>query len=467
MLATRWDDTLPLFEKTAAPLEDTILISSILNMRNDQKGVSKLVDLLASNVLANAVLFGGVYLLTRLVSPAEFGKYSLLVAITLALQPLFTLRYEHAIPVASSNRAAASLFIFCVFFTLFVTGAGFALSVALISTGALASNQDGQLSGLILLMWPACLALALYSTAQATALRAGTLRQLAVSRVARALLVVVGQLSLVFALSSSASSLIAGELVATIIASAIIIGFSYNRFGRRLISLNNVKLRYLSVVAALKQFRVFALVGLPHAFAHSAFTALFGILLGAFYGPLALGQYFLMRRMIFGVTVLFSTATYQLSVSEASAAKGNPDKLRQLYKSAVGVISIVTIPAALLMVALGEPIFSTLFGSEWGAAGQLATATFLLIAVEPIASAIAFVPVFLKRQNEAFGWSVAQNLAGIASLSGIFAFGGSLTVAILGSSLIVGLVLIAYMARLFHLCKDAAGGVAEATRLRR
>lgn len=430
----------------------------------DLRGPSKLLDLLASNILANAVLFTGVYLITRIVSPAEFGKYSLLFSIALSLQPLLTLRYEHAIPVARSNRTALFLAIFCAVSILAVSSAGLLLSSTLSYVGYWPLLEDGQFADLVLLLPPACLALAMYSTAQTIALRTQKLRQLAVSRVARALLVVLCQLLLVLTFSDNASSLVIGELVATIIASAIIIRLSIDLFDFRSVSATPPKLLYLNILAALRRFRTFALIGVPHVFSHSAFTALYGILLGVFFGPVALGQYFLMRRMIFGVTALFSTATYQLGVSEASATKGNPDKIEQLFKTALIIIAVPTIPAALLMLAFGEGIFSAVFGNEWAAAGQFAAATFVLIVVEPIASAIAFVPVFLKRQSEAFAWSIGQNLAGIVSLAGIYALEGSAIAAVFGSSLTVSLILVGYMARVFHLCKQSQTGFAEIAR---
>src|SRR5690606_24875287 len=66
------------------------------------------------------------------------------------------------------------------------------------------------------IFWPACFALSLYSLAQVTVLRMGLLRWLAVSRVLRAVALVLLQVCLVLAVSESALLLIIGELLANI-----------------------------------------------------------------------------------------------------------------------------------------------------------------------------------------------------------------------------------------------------------
>lgn len=420
---------------------------------------SSLSDLLLSNIFANIILFLGVYIVTRFISDSEFGKYSLFVAIALAMQHFFTLRYEHAIPAAISDRTANILFLFCIIFNIFLSISGFTLTYITFYLGFLSLLGEGDFVDIILMIWPACFALALYSTMQTTALRAGVLRKLAVSRVVRAVLLVAAQVAIVILLTRSAQSLIAGEVIANIVISIILFYIIWPDLSAILYSkgtYRSVSSIYKNIISAIKRFRVFALVGLPHAFAHQASTALYAGLLGAFYGPAALGQFYLMRRMIFGVTTLFSTATYQLGVSEASAAKGNRARLMELYKYVIVVIGVITIPAALLMLGMGQLVFSTVFGDEWGVAGDLARATFLLIAVEPIASAIAFIPLFLQRQAEAFLWSIGQNAAGLLSLVVIFSAGGDLATALLWSSLAVSTVLIAYLIRLFRLCHNYA-----------
>lgn len=438
---------------------------SIINLKFIKKRISSLSDLLLSNVLSNIILFFGMYIITRIISPSEFGKYSLFFSIALTAQSIFTLRYEQAIAAAIMDRAASMLLLFCLIFNFGFTLIGLMLTCIIIYIVNISYFVKDEITNMIFMIWPACFALALYSTAQAMALRTGDLRKIAVSRIVRAAMSVSFQVSLILFVSGSAYSMIVGESLANVIISIIMFVCVKSNLPKILLLLkeiNGIYIVYKNIISALKKFRVFALIGLPHAFMHASAAALFNLAIGAFYGSEALGQYSLMRRMIFGVTALFSNAAYQLGVSEASAAKGDRARFVELYKYVIAVIGFISIPSAALMLIWGEAVFSIVFGNEWGSAGELATMAFLLIALEPIASAIAFIPLFLKRQPAAFAWSIGQNVAGLASLILIFAAGGGMGAAILGSSLMVGTVLIAYLTWLFRLCSRQAHATREA-----
>lgn len=196
--------------------------------------------------------------------------------------------------------------------------------------------------------------------------------------------------------------------------------------------------------AAAKRFRAFALVSVPHAVSHQALVAIQGVTIGALYGPGAMGHYFLMRKVLFGTIGLVSTALYQVCFSEASRTKGDHAQLRQLWAYSVGMLALVTVPTAVVLLFFGEYIFILLFGPEWGDAGVLSAAALPLVIMEPIAAAMAFMPAFLKRQSAAFGWSLVQNLVGIGSIWVISLAGGRIEHAILGSSLAVAGVMLAY-----------------------
>lgn len=414
------------------------------------------LELFASNGLASLILFIGTYFVTQIVAPDTFGIYSLFLSIALTAYPVFSLRYDLAIPVAQENHESNILFVFSVVFSFAIMVAGLVVTALLYPFREILTIADGKFVDFGFLLWPACFALALFSIAQSVIIRAGLLKRLAISRPLRAVMVASAQIAMALLVSRGAQSLIIGELFANIIAAIIILWWAKSNIPDRSYifrRLNNAGEFYRETVSTLGAFKAFPLVSLPHAFVHQAFVSAYAALFGAFYGMTILGQYFLMRKIIFGVTTMFSTAVYQVCVSEASKSKGSPERLADLYRYVVLIIGGITIPFAIFMVLFGEQMFSLIFGDRWSFSGHLAKAAFLLIVAEPIASAIAFIPVFMKRQVQAFLWSVAQNLAAILSLGLVSLVGGGAGAALVVTGLAVACVLLAYFVWLHRLCK--------------
>ncbi|OEO28646.1 hypothetical protein VW23_004205 [Devosia insulae DS-56] len=388
-------------------------------------------------------MFLGIYLLSRLISPAEFGRYSAFQAMVLAVYPLLTLRYEYAIPVARSDGSARALLTLSLLLSVSAT--------AVLSVGVLVLRGcclpvewiSPAVAELIPLMGFAAVSASLASIFQLAAVRTGALRAMGVGRVLRAVCMTVGQVALALIVARGASSLIVGELVANLVLAAILAWASARYLPKLSVALQGRNIGKLW--AAAKRFRAFALVSVPHAVSHQALVAIQGVAIGVLYGPTAMGHYFLMRKVLFSTIGLVSTALYQVCFSEASKTKGNHARLRELWTYSASLLAIVTIPIAVMLLFLGEQIFALLFGTEWASAGSLAAAAFPIIIMEPIAAAMAFMPAFLKRQPAAFGWSLTQNIVGIGSVWVIFLAGGRIEQAILGSSLAVAAVMLAYV----------------------
>lgn len=60
-------------------------------------------------MLGQSVQFFGVFVLTRLYIPSEFGVFFAFLAINVVLLPIVSLRYEWAIPIAASDNEAFDL----------------------------------------------------------------------------------------------------------------------------------------------------------------------------------------------------------------------------------------------------------------------------------------------------------------------------------------------------------------------
>lgn len=409
---------------------------------SDRARLLALRDLLSSNVAANLVLFGGIYIVSQLVSPAEFGRYSIFIAFTLAIYPILTLRLEQAIPIADDETTARMLFWICI-------SCSSALTIIVIFLGCVdnifnISNYfiGEEVAEFLPLLAPAAFALSVVGAVQAVVLRVGALRGLALSRVVRALSLVATQI-LLASVWGSGWVLIVGDIIANITLIYLLMRYIPWFVPRK--QTFDPKSFLHRVFPILKKYKEFALVNLPHTITNQVLVACQATVLGALYGATSLGQYFLMNKVVFGTVGLVSTSMYQVCLAEASSVNGEPRKMRGIWLYLVVTLASITLPVGLVLLLFGEVAFSFLFGDKWGGAGLMTQYAFLSIIVQPIAASLAFFPVFASKQRQAFAWNISQNFFGMISFALAYCLGFDAPRAVLFWSLAVGMVLLLYI----------------------
>ena len=371
----------------------------------------------------------------------------------ITIYPLLTLRYEHALPLVGDRRISTSLVVLCLLLAACIAATMWIAASAEIGNDWLAQSAPSELWNQFPLIVLAAAALALGSISQLATLAAGSISRLAISRIARAVSMVILQLAFVFALGASATSVLMGEILATLVGVACLVsavGFSAVLDGSRWIRLG----RRLPVLAY--KFREFPLITLPHILSHSALALAFAMLFGGMYGAAALGQYFLMRKLLFGALGLFSVAIYQHSV--ADAARVPKTRLFGIAVQAIALMGGVSVVMAGILLLAGPQLFEIMVGSQWAAAGVMATAAATLIVMEPITSTLAFLPVFLGHQRAAFAVAVAQGSVGLLALGIAGWLGLTAAGAIVLSSLAMSGIMLAYVSWLLRRAHAAAGG---------
>jgi len=165
--------------------------------------------------------------------------------------------------------------------------------------------------------------------------------------------------------------------------------------------------------------------------------------IGAVYGADALGEYYLMRKLVFGALGIFCTAIYQNALAES--ANVHQSKLFSIALRTLVLMGSVAVMSSAVIVQFGPALFELLAGKKWVGAGVMAIATAPLIVLEPITMTVAFLPVFLRLQHIAFAVAVLQGCVGIAAIGASAWLGWSVVDAIFASSLSVSLVMIGYI----------------------
>jgi O-antigen/teichoic acid export membrane protein len=394
-------------------IETTSLLAARFAEQNLLERLRSIGMLLGSNVLATLIIAGATYLITQIVSPTEFGKYSLLAQSAMTIYPLLTLRYEQALPLVGNRSNANSLLALCLL--LAVTFA--ALIVLVGSLGlhfaVIAARVPKDVVDQFPLVAIAAFALAVNGAFQSAELSRGTVSNLAVARVLRALAMAFLQIVFVVSIGARAIWLLLGEMSGNLVQAAFLTSalglFAWSIPAKRFWPRILLRFRVLA-----SRYRVFPIVTLPHMLIHGGLGLVFFSTLGVLYGAASLGLYYLMRKLIFGVLSLFSTAIYQHSIAEAARVPR-----RNLFRVAVQALvltSAVTSVVAGLSFLFGPEVFKQILGAKWTDAGSFAAVSAPVILLEPVTSTFAFLPIFLNLQRTAFVVAVVQGLTSIGVL---------------------------------------------------
>ncbi|MFI8667206.1 lipopolysaccharide biosynthesis protein [Qipengyuania sp. NPDC077410] len=416
----------------------------------------KITVLLSSNAVAAALIAVGTLLLSRIVDPATFGSYSYAAQIAVAIYPVLTLRFEQALPLLGKCQTAMLQMLLGIVWLALLASLLFYLAgiVALyfLSTPFSLSAAQAQLFPIIVLT---SLALALVSIYQSASLALGNLNGMAIARVMRAIALVGGQLSLAMLIGGGAVWLLVADLGASLL-QALLLAYGVSAAALLQVLRRPIRRQLTHLWILARRHRVFPLITLPHLLVHSALVLLMTTTIGAFYGAAILGQYFLMRKLVFGILALFGTAVYQHAISEAASV--GRSEVYLVAKRALIVIGTVTAISSLALLLVGEQLFLLAAGAEWALAGQMAIAILPVILMEPITSTFAFVPVFLGLQRTAFIAAIIQGAVGVGVMALAGAVGWGVLAALFATSLSMSFIMAAYVGWLVLQARRAARG---------
>jgi O-antigen/teichoic acid export membrane protein len=220
----------------------------------------------------------------------------------------------------------------------------------------------------------------------------------------------------------------------------------------------------------LKDLMHFSISNFVGQFAIFADQQAGSILLGIFFGPVAVGLYRIAERLVNSVVAMATSSIQAVSLPEFSRHQDNPVELRKSAISCVRLSSAMTIPALAGLAAVSGPIMAVL-GSKWLPASNVLK----ILAVLGMSAVFAYFtgPLLqaLSRPHHLAVLEWARSGVGVVFLAvaGYFVRGGTLTQQIVGLSLArfvpgVFIVMPVFLYLLMHLCgisfRDLAAAVA-------
>jgi O-antigen/teichoic acid export membrane protein len=315
---------------------------------------------------AQAITVLSTPVVTRLYTPADYGVFAVCTAILGVIQPLATLTYAMAIPLADNGALARNLLKLCLAITL-TTSLLMAL-VTLLFGEYIAAYFGIPLVEPYLWILPVCLfGAGCYESLSSWAVREKRFRLISATQVSQGVtsaavkiglgLIGVQPLGLLLGLlasNSAGSSSLFRKLLQE--EPEVMKRFSWNE-----------------VAAAARRFRDFPLYRSWSRLILGFNVRLPVFLIAAAFDPVVAGLFGLANSMVDLPMTLVGNSVSKVFYSEiARYGKGRPDKILALSLSIMKKMSALGILAAAALMIAGPWMFALVFGVEWSEAGVYA-----------------------------------------------------------------------------------------------
>lgn len=363
---------------------------------------------MVGNVASYALLAMASPVLTRLYSPDEFGKLSVMVSAASLLCPIITLSYEKALPIASNGEAAnlIALSLCSIAINLSLIVIGYSLNLF-----SLVLESVGLTDLFPLLVMQICL-LAIANILVMWALREKAMQAIAANKLSLAFTSIATQLGL--ALSTNISNaLIIGDCGGRAISNIVLMSLISNKLGSTLGSATIKGI--IKVAIKFSSFPKFLVIS---GFLNGIAFAFPPFFVTYHYGLETAGILALTTRLLGLPAATLGDAVGKVYWSEMSErARQNPGSLKRFFKKNLLILIIATSPA--VIPAIFAPyLFAAIFGSNWSESGvyfQILVAMYMLgVVSSPLSSSMA---IFDGQRLQMF-WDILRS----AAVIGIFSF---------------------------------------------
>lgn len=356
--------------------------------------VRGLMSLMQGSLLAKAVGIASLPIITRIYSVESIGILSTVNSLVLILLPLVTLQYTAAIPISRSGQTSAATAILSIGFALGIT-VGILGTLLIFPMGKLLTSAMAPVEPFLWLV-PIFAFIAAINEACVSWL----VRSKQYSPIARSQMLQSGAGESVKIASGlcgfTSGGLLLGQLVLQMIGSLSALCYAKRSWPTRTDRVRDPK--FLKVVAAkfqdMPKFRVPAQLAMMFAiqapvlfaawFYSTKDAALVGMASTALSIPfLLVGQ--AARRVYYGEI--------------ASLGPRNPVGIKQVTYLFMTRLFALSMPAAIGIYFLSEPLFEVAFGPEWREAGRLASVMSFYLAFQFTASPLLDIFSVYHRQS--------------------------------------------------------------------
>jgi PST family polysaccharide transporter len=148
-----------------------------------------------------------------------------------------------------------------------------------------------------------------------------------------------------------------------------------------------------------------------------------GILVGKFFGPIALGAYRQAQNLILTPVEQLNGPVFSVAQPGLSQLQSEPDRYRRYYKRVVGFVALITMPLGVFVAVYPEELTLVVLGEKWLQAAPFVGIFAVAAAVRPTVATTAIVLVTLGRSRVLLSLALLHSLVLILLLVGGLPFG--------------------------------------------
>lgn len=344
--------------------------------------------LLSGNILAQLITILFIPVITRLFSPADFGQYTLFIAILGFFGVISCLRYEIAISIPEKKQDAIHLVIGGSYILI---GMVFISSIMVALAGLLFPFEIGKLGltnnlkyiplGLLLL--------GTYNLLSYYALREKNYSIVAQTKVAQVSFI---SLSQILFHNFGAKALILGYVIGQTVG-------SISLFRKLKKDLFVTKISFKKIKELLIEHKNFPLYSTWGAMLNNLGQSVPIVLFSLFFGAKIAGLYALSYRLLVVPlgTISSAVSSYFFSIAREQIAN---KKIDTTIFQIISILSKLSLPFFLVLLFLNKDIYSLIFGDKWGEVSTFVKILVPWLGCVFIISPISMFMEILGRQGE-------------------------------------------------------------------
>lgn len=135
-----------------------------------------------------------------------------------------------------------------------------------------------------------------------------------------------------------------------------------------------------------------------------------GILVGKFFGPVALGVYRQAQNLIMAPIEQFNAPVLGVAQPGLSALQTEPERYCRYYQRVAGIVALVTMPLGIFFAAYSQELTLTVLGERWLPAAPFVAVFGIAAAMRPTVATTSIVLVTLGRSKTLLTLAVAHSL---------------------------------------------------------
>ena len=363
--------------------------------------------LFTGNSIGQAIPFILAPFISRLYKPEEIAVQENFLAMASLIAIVAAARFDLAILIPTDDKKAKSLFSLSFIITTLVSL--LSLSTLFFSEHIARFYKTPELSDYIIFLSPSIFLLSALSIYNQWVLRNKKYPLLTSMRVLQSLVQNSGYVLLGF-LGWGISGLFWAWIIGLFL--PVLWMFLQERGIFKSLSFKRKELKDLAI-----EHRDFPMVNSIHAFTDILATQflLYWLITNNF-GALALGLFSVMNRYLRAPLNLVGSAVGQLYFREVGAKRGDTTEQLKLFYRSIRIISMVTIPAMVIILLKGPWIFEIYLGENWREAGVLAQIMSPAILFNFLASVVSTTPLIFEKQKPAYIIGLSGHLLSLGAL---------------------------------------------------